>query len=207
MLPLDTIASFRTFSAMNRRRADYWHGGVAWTRADWMTAALGELGEAANYAKKLKRIEDGLAGNRDEDRDADVLREKMCEELADFVTYLDLLVSYDGQQIADYFVTPAGWSPSATQWTRAELFALAPSATQWTRAELFALALSGLGRAVEEQPPRRYALLGYAVAYAERICSSAGRDLFDEMCAKFDRVSERVGYHERIGETVGEQEE
>ena len=57
--------SFAEFSQANRARAKRWHGDIPWSRADWFVAALGELGESANVAKKLKRAEDGIIGNKE----------------------------------------------------------------------------------------------------------------------------------------------
>ena len=59
--------TFDGFSKTNRRRCEspdgFNHSLASWSRADWLTATLGELGEAANVAKKLKRIADGVPGN------------------------------------------------------------------------------------------------------------------------------------------------
>lgn len=177
------VGELAEFTALNRRRADYWHGPNHWTRSDWLTAALGEFGEAANYSKKLKRIEDGLAGNRDEDGDADVLREKMREELADFATYVDLVVSYSGQPLNAFIVTL-----DRTPYT--------------TRSDLFRMAAAAFGKAAdrhETDTQGQAALLALAVGYASLICTEAGGELLDEMRSKFDRVSDRVGYHEKFG--------
>jgi NTP pyrophosphatase (non-canonical NTP hydrolase) len=51
-------------------------------------ATVGELGEAANVAKKLNRIRDDIPGNRES---YDQLKEKLKRELGDAFIYLDLL--------------------------------------------------------------------------------------------------------------------
>ncbi len=51
-----------------------------WSPTDWMTAVAGEVGEAANLIKKLRRGED-------------ILAEDVGKELADVVIYLDLLAA------------------------------------------------------------------------------------------------------------------
>lgn len=51
-----------------------------WTPSDWMTAAAGELGEAANLIKKRRRGED-------------IETEAIAHEIADTVIYLDLLAA------------------------------------------------------------------------------------------------------------------
>ena len=67
---------FRTFNA--GRCGEAFHPVEAWSETDWMTAALGELGEAANLIKKRRRGEP-------------VSAHSVAEELADAVTYIDLL--------------------------------------------------------------------------------------------------------------------
>jgi hypothetical protein len=58
---------FADFSVFNRRRCESLHGFNhplnSWSLSDWMTATVGELGEAANVAKKLNRVRDGIKGN------------------------------------------------------------------------------------------------------------------------------------------------
>ena len=58
---------------------------------------MGELGEAANVAKKLNRIRDGIP-NKEEEED---LKKKLGRELADTFIYLDLLVQALGLQLSD----------------------------------------------------------------------------------------------------------
>lgn len=93
--------TFGDLRGRNVARCLRWHpGGIeSWSRADWMQAALGELGEAANISKKLKRDEDGLVGNSDED--AALLRGRLADELADTVIYLDLLAAREGIDLAE----------------------------------------------------------------------------------------------------------
>jgi NTP pyrophosphatase (non-canonical NTP hydrolase) len=68
--------------------------GSDWTPADWMTAVVGELGEAANIMKKIKR---GDFGNRGEDNAQywDALG-KLAKEFADVIIYMDLLAMQYG---------------------------------------------------------------------------------------------------------------
>jgi NTP pyrophosphatase (non-canonical NTP hydrolase) len=53
-----------------------------------MTAVMGELGEAANIAKKLNRVRDGIPGNTKTEAE---LRASLRRELCDVFVYLDLL--------------------------------------------------------------------------------------------------------------------
>lgn len=66
--------------------------GSDWSPADWMVATLGELGEAANIMKKMRR---GDYGDRNEDAyiEAEIKLEK---EFADVATYLDIMAMQFG---------------------------------------------------------------------------------------------------------------
>ncbi|MBR0651363.1 hypothetical protein GXW78_16945 [Roseomonas terrae] len=90
------------FSAANRRRCEapdgFNHALNSWSLSDWMTATLGELGEAANVAKKLNRVRDGIPGNRETPQE---LRAQLADELADAFIYLDLLAQSQGINLAD----------------------------------------------------------------------------------------------------------
>ena len=85
------------FSVFNRRRCEspkgFNHPVNGWTLSDWMTATMGELGEAANIAKKLNRVRDGITGNTETENE---LRANLADELADTFIYLDLLAQSQG---------------------------------------------------------------------------------------------------------------
>lgn len=55
--------------------------GSDWSLNDWLTAVVGELGEAANILKKIRRGDFTL----------NQARPKLADELADVATYLDIL--------------------------------------------------------------------------------------------------------------------
>lgn len=92
----------RIFSGINRARCESLKGFGqpldSWTISDWFTATLGELGEAANVAKKIKRIQDGIRGNKETEEE---LKEKLEQELADTFIYLDLLCQAAGIDLND----------------------------------------------------------------------------------------------------------
>lgn len=92
--------TFSMFSSINRDRCEspegFNHSLASWTTSDWFTAIVGELGEAANVAKKLNRVRDGIPGNKE---NADALREKLRRELGDVFVYLDLLAQSLGFSI------------------------------------------------------------------------------------------------------------
>lgn len=76
---------------VNGFRAKRWHGETNnWTVLEWAGAMCGEAGEAANVAKKLRRFEQGLTGNRESPSE---LIAKLREEIADTILYAMLLAS------------------------------------------------------------------------------------------------------------------
>ncbi len=94
------------FSATNRKRCEaadgFGHDIGSWSLSDWMTATLGELGEASNVAKKLNRVRDGITGNAETPDD---LRNMLADEIADTFIYLDLLAQSQGISLADAVAT------------------------------------------------------------------------------------------------------
>jgi NTP pyrophosphatase (non-canonical NTP hydrolase) len=89
------------FSKTNRARCEsptgFNHQLSSWSLSDWFTATLGEFGEAANIAKKLNRVRDGIPGNKETEAE---LRGKLARELADTFIYLDLLSQAAGIDLA-----------------------------------------------------------------------------------------------------------
>ena len=89
--------NLKAFSEANRRRCEasngFNHSLNSWSLSDWFTAFVGEAGEAANVAKKLNRVRDGIPGNKET---PEQLREKLASELADAFVYLDLLCQSEG---------------------------------------------------------------------------------------------------------------
>ena len=71
--------------------------GSDWSPAQWLQAVVGELGEYANLRKKFERG----------DIDAEAFQREAADELADVVTYLDILalqIGVDlGRATADKF--------------------------------------------------------------------------------------------------------
>lgn len=65
--------------------------GSDWSINDWLGAVTGELGEAANWIKKVRRGDITL----------DQARELIAEELADVQTYLDLLAYRCGIDLSE----------------------------------------------------------------------------------------------------------
>ena len=94
--------NFDAFSKANRERCEspqgFNHQLRDWSASDWMTALVGEVGEAANVVKKLNRYRDGINGNKEAEA---VLRTKLRQELGDVFVYLDLMAQSLGFSIAD----------------------------------------------------------------------------------------------------------
>ena len=89
----ENMLTFQHFNEINNQRALSWHEADHWSKNDWMIALVGEIGEAANILKKLKRSEDGLKGNKETD---ETLQAGLAEELADSLTYLFLVAERCG---------------------------------------------------------------------------------------------------------------
>lgn len=97
---------FAKFSFWNRQRCEstegFDHALNSWSLSDWMTATLGELGEAANVAKKLNRVRDGIKGNNKTEAE---LRAMFADEIADAFIYLDLMAQSQGIKLEDAIVS------------------------------------------------------------------------------------------------------
>jgi NTP pyrophosphatase (non-canonical NTP hydrolase) len=98
MMPM----TFGQFSQANRERCEspqgFKHPLAEWSASDWMTATMGELGEAANVVKKLNRYRDGVPGNKQSQAE---LEQQLRKELGDVFVYLDLMAQSLGFSIAD----------------------------------------------------------------------------------------------------------
>lgn len=78
----------------NIARLAKWHKDTAeWSGADWSNAMCGEVGEAANIVKKLRRDETGV-GVSYHLQPAEDLRQQLADELADVVIYADLVAHH-----------------------------------------------------------------------------------------------------------------
>lgn len=96
------MLTFEQFSAENRARCEsrsgFNHPLSGWSTSDWMTALVGEVGEAANVVKKLNRYRDGVPGNKVSEAE---LRDQLRRELGDVFVYLDLMAQSLGFSIVD----------------------------------------------------------------------------------------------------------
>jgi NTP pyrophosphatase (non-canonical NTP hydrolase) len=98
----EEMLTFEQFSAANRARCEdpqgFKHPLTGWTTSDWMTAMVGEVGEAANVVKKLNRYRDGVPGNKVSEAE---LRDQLRKEIGDVFVYLDLMAQSLGFKIED----------------------------------------------------------------------------------------------------------
>lgn len=90
---LEEALTFDEFRRANVARCVKWHpaGIASWSPSDWLTAVTGELGELASLLKMRNRERDGLPGNKFSPTD-----KQIADELADVLTYLDLLAEVLG---------------------------------------------------------------------------------------------------------------
>lgn len=91
------------FSERNLKRCEspdgFNHSLDSWSLSDWFTATMGELGEAANVAKKLNRYRDGITQSNSETKEE--LEKQLWREVADTFIYLDLLARAAGFSLAN----------------------------------------------------------------------------------------------------------
>lgn len=91
--------SIRRLQELNRQRTLLYpnpkgetkHSGQDWSLNDWMVATMGELGEAANLLKKVRRHDFTISS----------VRKKLAHELADVVIYIVLLADKCGIDLED----------------------------------------------------------------------------------------------------------
>lgn len=88
---MDMTLTFARLQAINQARNKTAFGQCAdWSINDWMTAIAGEVGEAANIAKKIRR--------GDPPPNAEY---ELAQELADVVLYCDLLMTKLGGNLGE----------------------------------------------------------------------------------------------------------
>lgn len=92
------MLTIQTLQKTNLSRAHNWHneGIEEWSALEWAGAMCGEAGEAANIAKKMKRIEGQLIGNEASDHKVEGyedLKQKLANEIGGTILYAALLAS------------------------------------------------------------------------------------------------------------------
>lgn len=96
--------SFEAIRTANVSRAERWHaatGGIkGWSVLEWAGSMCGEAGEAANAAKKLKRLDDQTYSTNNPHSRKEAIA-KIAEEIGGTFMYLDLLAARCGLSLPD----------------------------------------------------------------------------------------------------------
>lgn len=167
----------------NVKRTQRWEPGFpeksAWDADYWLLALLGEIGETANVVKKLNRIEIGLPGAKDPKKHK--LVRMLGDELADVILYADLYAAFLGVGVllprGIAAIKPEVSTPCALTLDLGELWGEAESTTE----------LKSTHRVLRDM-----ACTCHLVAGAFDI------DLEQAVKDKFNKVSERQGFPERL---------
>jgi NTP pyrophosphatase (non-canonical NTP hydrolase) len=150
-----------------------------WAPEDWFVALLGEIGEAANVAKKMRR---GF-GNKEAEA---ALRPMLARELADSVIYLEHLAREMG----------VGLSPDAYGIAGCPTDSVAHGFRYLTGA------LGDLGLIcrddIEPQPDRTFFRCAAILAWLQRIAEHAEIDLDAAVIHAFNAKSIELGVPQRI---------
>lgn len=89
----------------NEERCDKMFGGPSsWGPTDWTNALAGEVGEACNITKKMKRLsgtDEQRAWNKEADQKMSELLARLGLEIGDVVIYADLLATSLGLRLED----------------------------------------------------------------------------------------------------------
>lgn len=96
------MLTFNQFQLANEERCKkgFNHSLDGWSLLEWCGAMAGEVGEACNKAKKLKRFEMELKGNKPNETVAG-LRNAMALEIGDSIVYGFLVLSAAGYNVED----------------------------------------------------------------------------------------------------------
>lgn len=86
---------------IERCNAGFGHNLEDWSLLEWGGACAGEIGEACNKAKKLKRFDTGIKGNKPGENQKALL-DAMGKEIADGVVYAFLWFAAAGLDPAEY---------------------------------------------------------------------------------------------------------
>jgi NTP pyrophosphatase (non-canonical NTP hydrolase) len=91
----DSPSFLHRLRAHNLARIQYFGYGLNdWSSLEWAGAASGEVGEATNVAKKIRRLDFKSVTSRNHNIDG--LRQDLADEISDALTYLDILAAQNG---------------------------------------------------------------------------------------------------------------
>lgn len=85
----------------NAERCKRWHGEagiMSWEGSMWACASGGEMGEALNVVKKIRRAEDNIQSKAVADTIPELVQ-KLGLEIGDTIVYLDLLAQRYGLRL------------------------------------------------------------------------------------------------------------
>lgn len=186
--------NLREFSKLNEQRCQRWHphGLNSWSSADWLTAVVGELGEVASLVKMMNRQRDGLVGNKFEPT-----VEMLGKELADVFCYTDLYATAAGFSLADVLDGYSACEVSANlgAFFHPQVPEPEPPLSEYVVALTAAVGvLPELEAGTDEAPVSLLSIVVALYAFAARL----NLDLDAAIVAKFNEVSERNGFSERI---------
>jgi NTP pyrophosphatase (non-canonical NTP hydrolase) len=101
----ERAAMTETFGGLRKQNVDRcnqsYHPLDAWSLTDWACAAAGEMGEACNIVKKLRRLDDEHSRTVELRPDLYIA---LADEIADAVIYLDLLAARAGIDLGDAII-------------------------------------------------------------------------------------------------------
>lgn len=87
-------ANIKRLPLFKNAKGETAHSGVNWSIADWFVAVMGELGEAANIQKKIRRNDFSAIG-------LESAKLSLADELADVQIYLDILAHKLGVDLGE----------------------------------------------------------------------------------------------------------
>src|SRR5579872_3640171 len=91
--------TFDKFRKANLKRCEkHFHKLEEWSLTDWGCAVAGEVGEACNICKKIKR------GDFPTSPELIMAQQLLGKEIADAVTYLDLLAARAGLSLDEILI-------------------------------------------------------------------------------------------------------
>lgn len=186
------------FRAANVSRCNRWHpdGIESWSLSDWAVALAGECGEMTQAAL--------FYGERDSERN----RKALANELADVFTYADIMLARLGRAPLSAFPPGGGrYWPSVSDRPNRELLMRRAAAVSILsgRACECVKKLNRIRDGLVGNSREGYALSGeldhslltLPVAL-DNLAQAARIDLITAVCAKFNEVSERNGFPERL---------
>ncbi len=195
---MDAPLTFSVLRTANVARCSTWHKGFPddglWLGVDWSNAAGGEMGEAANVVKKLRRWDTDTVGALDPSRELLLLQ--LGHEIADTIIYLDL--------VAAFFRVPAriGTLAESIDWD-------IPRTEGWIGSHWSNAAIGAVGKVADavmtwewpenERPKLRLeAALAVTHTYLGRLAWFYSINIDTAVIGKFNFISEREGLPHRL---------